>query len=155
MAGVLEPYLGPDGAPTSNRGMSFVDPEVLKASVTRLDAEGFQVHIHAIGERAVREALDAFQAARDANGANDHRHHIAHIQVVHPDDIPRSRRSLRTTSPGSAGAGWWRTPSLCGRRSRGRWWTSRSPSSARSEARGSTPSPPWSGRGPGSLSGAA
>jgi predicted amidohydrolase YtcJ len=88
-AGVLEPYLGPDGTPTSNRGMSFVDPQLLKASVTRLDAEGFQVHIHAIGERAVREALDALAAARAANGANDHRHHIAHIQVVHPDDIPR------------------------------------------------------------------
>jgi predicted amidohydrolase YtcJ len=88
-AGVLEPYLGPDGTPTSNRGMSFVDPQLLKASVTRLDAEGFQVHIHAIGERAVREALDALEAARAANGANDHRHHIAHLQVVHPDDIPR------------------------------------------------------------------
>jgi predicted amidohydrolase YtcJ len=88
-AGVLEPYLGPDGTPTSNRGMSFVDPELLKASVTGLDAEGFQVHIHAIGERAVREALDALEAARAANGANDHRHHIAHIQVIHPDDIPR------------------------------------------------------------------
>jgi predicted amidohydrolase YtcJ len=88
-AGVLEPYLGPDGAPTSNRGMSFVDPQLLKASVTGLDAEGFQVHIHAIGERAVREALDALEAARAANGANDHRHHIAHIQVIHPDDIPR------------------------------------------------------------------
>jgi predicted amidohydrolase YtcJ len=89
MAGVLEPYLGLDGMPTSNRGMSFVDPELLKASVTGLDAEGFQVHFHAIGERAVREALDALEAARDANGAKDHRHHIAHIQVVHPDDIPR------------------------------------------------------------------
>jgi hypothetical protein len=88
-AGVLEPYLGPDGTPTSNRGMSFVDPYLLKASVTRLDAEGFQVHIHAIGERAVREALDALEAARAANGENDHRHHIAHIQVVHPDDISR------------------------------------------------------------------
>jgi hypothetical protein len=88
-AGVLEPYLGPGGTPTSNRGMSFVDPELLKASVIRLDAEGFQVHIHAIGERAVREGLDALQAARAANGANDHRHHIAHLQVVHPDDIPR------------------------------------------------------------------
>jgi predicted amidohydrolase YtcJ len=88
-AGVLEPYLGPDGTPTSNRGMSFVDPELLTASVARLDAEGFQVHIHAIGERAVREALDALEAARAANGANDHRHHIAHIQVVHPDDISR------------------------------------------------------------------
>ena len=89
MAGVLEPYLGPDGTPTSNRGMSLVDPELLKASVTGLDAEGFQVHIHAIGERAVRETLDALEAARHSNGANDHRHHIAHIQVVHPDDIPR------------------------------------------------------------------
>jgi len=89
MAGVLEPYLGPDGTPTSNRGRSFVEPELLKASVTGLDAQGFQVHIHAIGERAVREALDALEAARDANGPNDHRHHIAHIQVVHPDDIPR------------------------------------------------------------------
>jgi predicted amidohydrolase YtcJ len=88
-AGVLDPYLDRDGTPTSNRGMSFVDPELLKASVTRLDAEGFQVHIHAIGERAVREALDALEASRAANGANDHRHHIAHIQVVHPDDIPR------------------------------------------------------------------
>lgn len=88
-AGVLDPYLGRDGTPTSNRGMSFVDPELLKASVTKLDAEGFQVHIHAIGERAVREALDGLEAARAANGANDHRHHIAHIQVVHPDDIPR------------------------------------------------------------------
>jgi predicted amidohydrolase YtcJ len=89
MAGVLEPYLGSDGTPTSNRGMSLVDPELLKASVTGLDAEGFQVHIHAIGERAVRETLDALEAARHSNGANDHRHHIAHIQVVHPDDIPR------------------------------------------------------------------
>ena len=49
------------------------------------------MHIHAIGERAVREALDAFEAARTANGTNDHRHHIAHIQVVHPDDVPRFR----------------------------------------------------------------
>jgi predicted amidohydrolase YtcJ len=88
-AGVLDPYLDRDGTPTSNRGMSFVDPELLKASATKLDADGFQVHIHAIGERAVREALDALEAARAANGANDHRHHIAHIQVVHPDDIPR------------------------------------------------------------------
>jgi len=88
-AGVLDPYLDRDGMPSSNRGMSFVDPEPLKASVTRLDAEGFQVHIHAIGERAVREALDALEAARGANGANDHRHHIAHVQVIHPDDIPR------------------------------------------------------------------
>ncbi len=39
----------------------------------------------------MREALDAIEAAREANGPNDHRHHLAHIQVVHPDDIPRFR----------------------------------------------------------------
>lgn len=84
-AGMIEPYLGVDG----RRGLSFVDPELLKRAVTRLDAEGFQVHIHAIGDRAVREALDAFEAARGANGPNDHRHHIAHLQVVNPEDVPR------------------------------------------------------------------
>jgi len=90
-AGVLEPYLDADGVPTRNRGKSFVDPAMLKGYVTRLDAEGFQVHFHAIGERAVREALDAIESARKANGMNDHRHHISHLQVIHPDDIPRFR----------------------------------------------------------------
>jgi hypothetical protein len=90
-AGVLEPYLDAEGNPTDNRGKSFVDPEELKAAVTRLDAEGFQVHFHAIGERAVRECLDAVEAARRANGPSDHRHHISHIQVIHPDDVPRFR----------------------------------------------------------------
>jgi predicted amidohydrolase YtcJ len=90
-AAVLEPYLDAEGRPTDNRGKSFVEAEELKGAVTRLDAEGFQVHVHAIGERAVREALDAFEAARATNGPNDHRHHIAHIQVVHPDDVPRFR----------------------------------------------------------------
>jgi predicted amidohydrolase YtcJ len=59
--------------------------------VTRLDAEGFQVHVHAIGDRAVRDSLDAVEAARSANGPSDHRHHLAHIQVIHPDDLPRFR----------------------------------------------------------------
>jgi predicted amidohydrolase YtcJ len=90
-AGMLEPYLDVDGRPTGNRGLSFVEPERLRRCVTALDAEGFQVHVHAIGERAVREALDAFAAARSANGSNDLRHHIAHIQVIHPDDLPRFR----------------------------------------------------------------
>ena len=90
-AGVLEPYLDRNRKPTANRGLSFVDPELLKGHVTRLDAEGFQVHFHALAERAVREVLDAIEAARRANRMNDNRHHIAHIQVVHPDDIPRFR----------------------------------------------------------------
>ena len=91
-AGMLEPYLGADGNPTDNRGKSFVDPEELKTYVTRLDAEGFQVHFHALGERAVREALDAIEQARRTNGMNDLRHHLAHLQVVNPDDVPRFKQ---------------------------------------------------------------
>ena len=89
--GLLEPYLDDDGRPTRNRGLSMIDPEALKGYVTRLDALGFQPHFHAIGDRAVREALDAVEAARRANGPTDTRPHIAHIQVIHPDDIGRFR----------------------------------------------------------------
>ncbi len=88
-AAMTAPYLDGCGHPTSNAGLSFVDPLVLREAVVRLDAEGFQVHFHAIGDRAVREALDAIGAARSANGPNDLRHHLAHIQVIHPDDRPR------------------------------------------------------------------
>jgi predicted amidohydrolase YtcJ len=87
----LDPYLDEHGHPTDNRGLSMVEPEVLKEAVTKLDALGFQVHFHALADRAVRESLDAIEAARTANGFNDHRHHLAHIQIVHPDDLPRFR----------------------------------------------------------------
>jgi predicted amidohydrolase YtcJ len=86
---MLEPYLGSDGQPTGNRGISFIDPDALRGYVTRLDAAGLQPHFHAIGDRAVREALDAVAAARAANGPSDTRPHISHIQVIHPDDVPR------------------------------------------------------------------
>jgi predicted amidohydrolase YtcJ len=88
-AGMLAPYLDGRGNPTGNTGMSYVDPDLLARAVTRLDAEGFQVHFHAIGDRAVREVLDSVRAARHANGHSDNRHHVAHIQVIHPDDLPR------------------------------------------------------------------
>ena len=89
---MLEPYLGGDGRPTGSRGLSYVRDEQLKEAVTLLDGAGFQVHMHAIGDRAVREALDAVEAARAANGSNDLRHHIAHVQFVTPEDVPRFRR---------------------------------------------------------------
>jgi predicted amidohydrolase YtcJ len=88
-AAMLEPYLDAGGRSTGNRGISFVDPELLKQHVTRLDGLGFQVHVHALGDRAVREALDAIGAARVANGPSDGRHHLAHLQVVDPADYPR------------------------------------------------------------------
>lgn len=88
-AGMLEPYLDAAGRSTDNRGKSFVEPALLSEAVARLDALGFQVHVHAIGDRAVREALDAFEHARAVNGLRDSRHHIAHVQVVRPDDVSR------------------------------------------------------------------
>lgn len=88
-AASLLPYLDRTGRPTTNRGISFIDPELLKGYVTRLDHLGFQVHMHALGDRAVREGLDALEAARAANGPSDGRHHLAHLQLIDPADIPR------------------------------------------------------------------
>ncbi|HEY2312840.1 MAG TPA: amidohydrolase [Streptosporangiaceae bacterium] len=94
-AGMLEPYHDPTGCHDHGSGLSYVDPAALREYVTQLDALGFQVHLHAIGDRAVREALDAIEAARTANRPaegqhrSDNRHHIAHLQVVHPGDVPR------------------------------------------------------------------
>lgn len=90
-ASMLEPYCDGHGHPTDNSGISFVPAEILNEAVPLLDAEGFQVHFHAIGDRAVRECLDAVEHAIARNGRGDNRHHIAHIQVVHPEDIPRFR----------------------------------------------------------------
>ncbi|MFF2502854.1 amidohydrolase [Streptomyces sp. NPDC058067] len=90
-AALLGPYLDGCGCASDNSGISFVPPLDLQKYVTELDARGFQVHFHALGDRAVREALDAVEAARRANGFTDTRPHLAHLQVVHPDDIGRFR----------------------------------------------------------------
>ncbi|HXO23346.1 MAG TPA: amidohydrolase family protein, partial [Streptosporangiaceae bacterium] len=63
-AGMIDPYLDGRGGQSENRGLSYVDPADLAEQVSRLDLAGFGVHVHAIGDRAVREALDAFDAAR-------------------------------------------------------------------------------------------
>jgi predicted amidohydrolase YtcJ len=89
-AAMLAPYLDGHGHETDGRGTSFFDAGELNEAVTAIDASGFQVHIHAIGDRAVREALDAIATARAANGPG-RRHHIAHLQVIHPEDVPRFR----------------------------------------------------------------
>ncbi|MET8629228.1 amidohydrolase family protein [Kitasatospora sp. NPDC004669] len=65
-AAMTSPYLDGCGCATANSGLSFVDPTALRGYVTELDALGFQVHFHALGDRAVREALDAVEAARPA-----------------------------------------------------------------------------------------
>ena len=71
--------------------MRLFDPADLASYVTQLDAMGFQAHFHAIGDRAVRDALDAVTVARRANGPSDTRPQVAHIQLVHPDDRARFR----------------------------------------------------------------
>lgn len=71
------------------RGSPFIEPEMLRQAVTELDRLGFSCHFHAIGDGAVRLALDTVEAARAANGRTAGRHHIAHIEVIHPDDIAR------------------------------------------------------------------
>lgn len=89
-ASMLAPYEGRFGE-RHGRGIQFVEPELLREAVVRLDALGFQVHQHALGDRAFRTGLDAVEAARHANGAGDHRHHIAHLQLPDPVDVARMR----------------------------------------------------------------
>lgn len=83
-AALLSPYLDPCGHPTDNSGHSFLTAQALRDAVRELDAHGFQVHVHAIGDRGAREALDAFEGTDPAR-----RHHVAHLQLVHPDDVRR------------------------------------------------------------------
>jgi predicted amidohydrolase YtcJ len=88
-AAMLEPYLDRDGHPTGGTGRLSFEPARLRELTRDLDARGFQLHFHAIGDGAVREALDAVEALIRANGRRDRRAHVAHIQVIHPDDLPR------------------------------------------------------------------
>ncbi|MEO7665284.1 MAG: amidohydrolase [Candidatus Limnocylindrales bacterium] len=83
------PYLDAAGAPNGGIGILNHEPATLRRLAVELDAAGFQLHYHAIGDLGVREALDAIEAARLANGPGDRRHHIAHIQLIHPADVPR------------------------------------------------------------------
>jgi predicted amidohydrolase YtcJ len=88
-AALLEPYLDAGGHPTDNRGPSYFVQDDLNRIVAVADAAGFTVHIHAIGDRAVRSALDAFAYARGRNGAADNRDQIAHLELINPADFPR------------------------------------------------------------------
>ncbi len=83
-AALLEPYLG-----GGDRGEANLSPPAMDSLVAALDAAGFQVHVHAIGDRAVRMTLDAFEHARQHNGPRDARPIIAHLELIDPADIPR------------------------------------------------------------------
>jgi predicted amidohydrolase YtcJ len=82
-AALLSPYLG---GHLCGSGTRFVGADDLREAVAALDAEGFQVHMHAIGDQAVRDALDAVGALAEPSRL---RHQVAHLQVVDPADVVR------------------------------------------------------------------
>ena len=86
-AWMLAPYENePD-----NLGMPLMAPEELRATVTRASRHGLACFVHAIGDRANREALDALALARaeEKDGERRLRHRIEHVQVIDPEDAPR------------------------------------------------------------------
>jgi predicted amidohydrolase YtcJ len=91
-AAMLEPYLDAQGRPTKNRGPSYFDQDNLNRIVTGADAAGLTVHIHAIGDRAVRSSLDAVAEARRHNGVLDNRDQIAHLELIDPADFARFKQ---------------------------------------------------------------
>lgn len=87
-AALLEPYIDRPG----DRGTPLLEPAAFNTLAAALDAADFQIHVHAIGDRAIRMSLDALEAAGRANGFRDMRHHIAHLELIDPADIPRFKR---------------------------------------------------------------
>ncbi|MDU9003548.1 amidohydrolase [Sedimentitalea todarodis] len=86
-AAMLRPYPNwPDST-----GAPLFEPDQFNEICVRADAMGLQICVHAIGDAAVRGTLDGYAAARAANGSRDGRHRIEHIEVLHPDDLPRLR----------------------------------------------------------------
>ena len=85
-AALLEPYSDKEDGTT---GELLIPPKMLREVITKLDALDFQIHFHAIGDAAIRASLDAIEVARSINGEKDNRHHISHIQLFNPADIPR------------------------------------------------------------------
>ena len=84
-AALLAPYADGSG----KRGEPNFTPEALDSLVAAIDAAGFQVHLHAIGDRGVRLALDALEFARRHNGPRDARPIIAHLELIDSTDLPR------------------------------------------------------------------
>ncbi len=83
-AALLEAYVGSNSA-----GDLLFEPDSLNRVAVAADAAGLQLHAHAIGDRAVRVTLDAYEAAEKANGPRDRRDQITHLELVDPADIAR------------------------------------------------------------------
>ena len=70
----------------------FFPTDKLQAYFTSLDRQGISIHVHAIGDRGIKQALDAFAGMRRANGMSDNRHLMTHLQLIDKVDIPRFQR---------------------------------------------------------------
>ena len=81
---MMEPYPG-----LETIGDAVFDNDHFRDACVRADALGFQISVHAIGDMAIRQTIDAYELARKVNGARDSRHRVEHIEVLHPDDLPR------------------------------------------------------------------
>lgn len=88
-ASLLAPYLDGAGQPTTNVGPSYFQQSNLNHIVAAIDAAGMTVHVHAIGDRAVRQSLDAFAYARAQGVGSENRDQIAHLELINPADFPR------------------------------------------------------------------
>lgn len=84
-AAMLEPY---DDQPDA-RGDFAIPLDNYRQRVQNLDKDGFRIYTHAIGDRAVREALTAYEDAQRANGPGPRRHRVEHIETISPNDLPR------------------------------------------------------------------
>lgn len=91
--GVLVPRTGaliePYADQSDTRGELQIPVDVFDNAIAELDARGFQVHVHAIGDLGVRTTLDAFAKARERNGRRENRHLISHLNLIAPEDQPR------------------------------------------------------------------
>jgi predicted amidohydrolase YtcJ len=88
-AAMLDPYLDDRGVPTENSGDLYYDPALFPEQVSALHRAGFSVHVHAVGDRAVRTALDAFEFANTADDDAIVPDQIVHLQLVDPLDYDR------------------------------------------------------------------
>ncbi len=90
-AAVLQPYTRLIHEYADPLGLNYFDEDRLTRYITELERVGFDVHIHAIGDRAVRESLNAIEAAQVANPGlvGQRRHQLTHTSMIHPDDLPR------------------------------------------------------------------
>ena len=105
---MLRPYPG-----TDHIGDAVFEAEHFNQACIRADAMGLQIATHAIGDLAVRRTLDGYEAAQNVNGVRDSRHRVEHIEVLHPDDLPRFKKlgAVASIQPGHAPFGGYFPPS--------------------------------------------